>query len=139
MKTKIMNTYQEIKTEKDARVSQILSDCKVFFAFSNEQFAENKTELQDGEKYVSIGSGGYMPKSKIQNWMKGWEDLKKWEKVKMKNKKEIQDAEILYELRNHECFYVCSIEDVLHIFKGKYTAKRIQAVYNKHRETENQY
>lgn len=134
-----MKTYQEIKAEKEARVSQILKDCKVFFAFSNEQFVENKTELQEGEKYVSIGAGGYMPKSQVENWLKGWEELKKWEKAEMKGQKEMQEAEILDELRNHECFYACSIEDVLDLFKGKYTAKRIQAVYNKHREKEMQY
>jgi len=43
-------TLHEIKAEKETKVSELIKKCLMFFAFSNEQFAENKTPLQEGEE-----------------------------------------------------------------------------------------
>ena len=67
--------YQEIKTEHETRLNALLTECLVFWAFSNQQFQENKTPLQEGEKYVSIGVGGNMPKSKVDQFNQGMKIL----------------------------------------------------------------
>lgn len=121
-----MKNHIELKKEKQTKFDNLLTDCKVFFAFSNEQFEKNKTELKEGEKYVSIGGGGYMPKSYVQTYLDGSKEIEKWYKKTIKEGKQ-QDAEILYELNNHECFYTGSIEDVLYL---PYSREKIMKVYN---------
>jgi len=39
--------YQNIKKEKEAKTSLLIKKCKMFFAFSNKQFEENKTDLKE--------------------------------------------------------------------------------------------
>ena len=69
---------QEIKKEKQKKFDELLKNCRCFFAFSNEQFEKNKTPLTEGEKYVSIGAGGFMPKSEVDNYLNGAKEIKKW-------------------------------------------------------------
>ncbi len=129
--------YGEIRKESAEKLNNLIKECNIFFAFSNQQFQENKTPLQEGEKYVSIGAGGYLPKSKVQLFIDGMAGIKKWEKEAIKAEKENKEAHILYELRNHECFYLWDIEDVVNILP--YSRKDIQTVFNKYRETEQIY
>lgn len=84
-----MKNLKELKKEKEQNVNQ-LNNCKVFFAFSNDQFKENKTELNDGEKYVSIGMGGYCPESYKYIFNNG-----------LNNINELFKIQVLYELFNH--------------------------------------
>lgn len=128
-----MKTIQEIKKEQEIKVSELFDLCLVFFAFSNEQFHENKTKLKEGEKYVPLGHGGYIPKSKVTQYNEGWKSIDKWYKEEVKASKN-WEKEILYELNNHECFYVCDIEDAYNVLKDRYTRKQVQTVYNKNRE-----
>ena len=59
-------TYQEIKNKKETDTNNLFKDLGVFWAFSKQQFEENKTPLQEGEKYVDIGAGGFIPKHNLQ-------------------------------------------------------------------------
>lgn len=127
-----MNT-QELKNESQKRVNNLLDECKVFFAFSNQQFTENKTELKEGEKYVPIGAGGYMPKSYVDTYLQGMKDIKAWEKKERKEQKESEkEKHILSELNNYECFYIGDIEDALPTLTQFYKRDYIQAVFNKY-------
>ena len=121
--------YQEIRSESEKKRNQLIIDCNVFFAFSNEQFAEGKKNnpIAEGEKYVSIGAGGYMPKSKLNDFLTGLDNISRWEKSEIKKYKEI-DEYIKYELYNHECFYTGDLTDVYQILP--YDNKRILKVYN---------
>lgn len=123
-------TIEEIKKEAQNKFSALFEECGVFFAFSNEQFEENKTPLQEGEKYVSMGAGGYMPKSKVEDYLNGSAEITKWEKSEIKKEKDGVEKHILHELYNHECFYVNSIEDVLWL---PYPRKKIMDVFNKNK------
>jgi len=105
--------YTEIKKEYQNRLSGLFKKQGVFFAFSNEQFQKNKTPLKEGEKYVSIGHGGYIPKSNLYPFLDGMKKLNKWERETIKAQKKGKEEHILYELNNHECFAVHSIEYVL--------------------------
>jgi hypothetical protein len=124
--------YQEIKKEHEAKLNTLLTECLVFWAFSNQQFEEGKTPLQEGEKYVSIGAGGYMPKSKVEQFRKGMDDLKTWERNEIKKYKQA-DEQIKYELHNHECFYTGDITDVCHLLP-QYSKERISKVYQAERK-----
>ena len=118
--------------------TELFEKCGVFFAFSDKQFDENKTPLKEGEKYVSIGGGGYMPKGSIKAFEEGMKAINSYGKQKVK-KGNLQETEILYELQNHECFYTGDISDVVDLFEGTYTVKQIRDVYNKHREENQDY
>lgn len=124
--------YQEIRAEKENRLSSLLAECKVFFAFSTQQFDENKTPLQEGEKYVSIGGGGYMPKSKVETFKKGLADLDTWCSGELEKYK-LQDEHIKYELYNHECFYMGDPQTVCDLLP-MYDHARILKVYQSERK-----
>jgi hypothetical protein len=130
--------YQNIKKEKEKMTTELFEKCGVFFAFSDKQFDENKTPLKEGEKYVSIGGGGYMPKGSIKAFEEGMKAINSYGKQKVK-KGNLQETEILYELQNHECFYTGDISDVVDLFEGTYTVKQIRDVYNKYREENQDY
>lgn len=126
--------YGSIKEEKEKMTDELFKKCGVFFAFSNEQFNKNKTPLKEGEKYVSIGVGGYMPKGNYAAFVEGMKSIKKFGKNKVKENN-LAETEILYELNNHECFYTGDYSDVVDMFKGTYTREQIRDVYNKHFES----
>jgi len=123
--------YVELKKEKEKRFDKLLNDVGMFFAFSNEQFVKNKTPLENGDKYVSIGSGGYMPKSMVNLYLRSSDELNKWYKSEMKKNKNNALAEIEYELANYECYYTGSINDAFEILKDRYTKKEVLSVYYK--------
>lgn len=121
---------QEIKKLKEEKVSAAIADCGMFFAFSNEQFDKNKTPLNEGEKYTSIGGGAYMPSKNVSKWNDEMEDLEKWFQNEIKENK-LQDEIILYELYNHEAFYTGDISDTVDALGGVYTEEEVMAVYRK--------
>jgi hypothetical protein len=123
--------YGSIKKEKQRMTDELFKKCGVFFAFSNEQFAKNKTPLKEGEKYISIGAGGYMPKGNYDAFVEGLKEIKKFGKKKVEENN-LAETEILYELNNHESFYTGDYSDVVDMFKGTYTEEQIRNVYNKH-------
>ncbi len=127
-----MAKYTEIKTEHEKRYSDLFNKCDVFWAFSNEQFAEGRKKhpLKKGEKYIRIPGGGFMPKFNFDEFQTGLTAIKKWKTQAMKEVK--AEEAILYELNNYECFYSCEIDDVVDHFEGKYTIEEIRKVYRKY-------
>lgn len=129
--------YEVIRKQASEKLNALMSECGIFFAFSNDQFHENKTPLKEGEKYVSIGAGGYMPKSKVKDYLEGSKLISQWEKTEIKKLKDGKEKHILYELRNHECFYTHDIEDAANVLP--YPKKDVWKVFQKYRELEKQY
>lgn len=124
----------EMRGEKLGELSHQVG---LFWAFSNEQFKEGaeSSPLKEGEKYVSIGAGGYMPKGNVDRWITGMRDIEAWKKAEVKKNKSEQEATILYELNNYECFYTGDIEDALPVLKDLgFTEKQVKTVYHKNRE-----
>jgi len=98
-----MNLH-ELRKQKEYANTKLFNECGVFWAFSNEQFNENKTQLKEGEKYVSIGAGGYLPKGNVNALTKGMKENEKAYKTALK-RNNLRLKEIAYEFGNHECFY----------------------------------
>lgn len=100
----------------------------MFFAFSTEQFHEGKTPLNEGEKYVSIGMGAFIPQQSLQAWKEGTTAIDTWFKSQIKGNK-LRVKQIIYELYNHEAFYTGSIDDTLDALGPDYTRDEVLAAY----------
>jgi hypothetical protein len=123
--------FTDLKVEKERRFNLLIDKSRMFFAFSNDQFRAGLEKIgfdKETEKIVSIGHGGYMPKSEVENYLSGAGEINAWFKGATKSMKE---EHILYELNNHECFYTGSIEYAKQVLP--YSKKDIIAVYQKHR------
>lgn len=110
-----------------------MKECGVFFAFSDEQFQSNKTPLAEGEKYVAFGAGSYLPKSSVEKFSAGIARINSEFKKEVRDNK-AREAHILYELKNHEAFYVYDIEDTLQALGEDYSKEEVQAVFKKYQE-----
>lgn len=131
MKTSQVN-ITDLKAEKQNKVDALITSCKVFFAFSNEQFTSNMPTLEEGDKIVSMGAGGYLPKSQVQNWIDGMDAIGKWYKGATKSIK-LRKQNIAYELSNHEAYYTGDISDTLDALGEDYTRAEVLEVFYKER------
>lgn len=125
-----MRQLHEIKKEQEAKHSELFKKCGLFWAFSNEQFAQNKTPLEEGDKYVSIGAGGYLPKSKVDDFCAGMKEIGKWYKKEVADNKKLRREDIIYQLGNHEAWYTHDIEDTLAALGPGYTRKEVLKIFN---------
>lgn len=123
-----MSKYQEIKKQSEEKRTVLFKEVGLFWAFSDEQFAKNKTPLAEGDKYVSIGAGGYLPKSNVDAFVKSSKAITKWEKDEIKSKK-LAREQIAYELANHEAYYTGELEETFDALGGVYTMEEIRQVY----------
>ena len=111
-----MNKYVEIKKKHEKRVN----DFPLGFAFSNQQFKDmmEKWGLKetDTDKIYSIGAGGFIRKTDLEEYNKMWTEIRKEEKDLIEQDKTgegyIKDM-FLYELENHEYGYTHELEDTL--------------------------
>ena len=96
-------TYNDLKA---AHAKQLNSFDGIFFAFSDDQFAEGMAKLglkptEAKGNIFSMGHGGYMLKTKA----KAWAEMCKRQSIEMrqlrKDKKEFLKS-LVYELKNHE-------------------------------------
>lgn len=131
-----MVTYNDIKNKMEHDTNELFRSLGVFWAFSNEQFTkgfeEIKPKMADGEKIVSIGGGGYLPKSKARALFDGIESIEKTFKASIKENKARQ-KHILYELNNHEAFYTCRLDEALQALGEDYTDAEVMEVYKKYK------
>jgi hypothetical protein len=132
-----MNTQKQdlttIKKDREDQISALINSTGMFFAFSTEQFNENKTPLKEGEKYVSIGMGAYIPKGNVDSYISGIEAIGKAYRAAVKNNK-LRYKEIAYELNNHEAYYTGDITDTLEALGSDYTHDEVMIVFYKERE-----
>jgi hypothetical protein len=127
-----MKTLRQLQEEREQKTTELLATTRTFFAFSTQQFEENKTEKEEQEKYVSTGYGAYMPKSQADNYMQGLERIaREFDQDIQAN--DLRAKYILYELNNHECFYTGDIEDAHASLVGTYTREEVAQVYKDYR------
>ena len=124
-----METIYSLKQQREQLMSALFVQCGVFFAFSNNQFEESKTPLEEGEKYVSLLAGGYCPKSKAESFVKGMEQIGQWFKDQIAEHG-LRKQLISYELGNHEAWYVYDIEDTMYALGEGFTQEEVWEVFN---------
>ena len=82
----------------------------VFFAFSREQFEENKNP--EVKKYINLGLGTLCPKENVKQFIKEHDKI-----IKKGRKADLEEngrkGVIERELLNYECFYVNDITDAV--------------------------
>ena len=106
-----METYQE---QKKRHRDEFNTFDGIFFAFSNEQMKEGieKFGVNENNKIVNIGVGGFVLKSRLQDF----KDLLKRQDAERsqlrKDEKELISA-IVYELQNHEYCITGNPDDAL--------------------------
>lgn len=110
--------YTDLKNKHQREVNEFTG---IFFAFSNYQFAEGlaKLNLPEGEKVVSIGGGGYVRKTKVQDFIDMLDRHDEERKQIKKDRKLLLDA-LVYELNNHEYGYTGDIEPALEVLDLKF-------------------
>jgi len=127
--------YQQIKKQTQDNLTVLFEKYGVFFAFSSEQFEEGmkKYPVNEGEKYSSLGMGGYLPAKNKAGFRAEYDKLYEDERKALKAAKHEAENAIRYELANYECYYSNDISPVVDIFKGIYTRAQIVKVYHKNR------
>ena len=120
----------DLKKAKDEAISKAIKDHKVFFAFSNEQFEESKTELQPNEKYVRLQGGGFIPELQFNSFIK--EMVKVQDNFKKAvEENNLKEKHIIYELQNYECFYTMDPTKAINTLSDFYSEKEILEVFSK--------
>lgn len=113
-------------TTKRDRVGEALSKHKAFFAFSTDQFNEQKEE---GVKYISLGAGMIAPKETYKQLIKDMNQASSdniADDLNQNGKKKI----IHRELANHEASYTHSIEQTVEALEGYgISAEEVQAEF----------
>lgn len=113
-----MKEFEKQIHEFEKKRNEELAKTGIFYAFSNQQFEENKThkEAQDNE-YLTIGGGAYIHKSnkeKLDNYFN-----KILPKLKKEFLKKINLEDLIeYELINHECYYTGDWFEVVPIIEN---------------------
>lgn len=122
-----MSIY-ELKKLREAKRSQLLKDKGVFSAFSDKQFEENKTPLSEGDQYLALGSGMYIPLSNFESFQVEGKAIIDWFNETV-SKGKIRRAYISYELSNHEAYYSGSIDSTLDALGNGFTVQEVHEVY----------
>ena len=118
----------------EAETTKVLNATGAFFAFSKEQFYEQKT---DGVRYVNLGAGMVAPKEDAGRLVEALGRIHS-AGIAADIKENGLTAIITRELHNHECFYTNDVTDVtagLSEYPGVTIAGILQ-VYNDIKQTE---
>ena len=130
--TNIINV-QELMRLRDTASSKLIEETGMFFAFSQNQFDESKTPLAEGDKYMVLGSGTYIPERNFEKYMEGSTKILQ-DFTKAVDANNLREEYIAYELANHEAWYTYEIEDTKSRLIGTYTDAEIWSVFNKYKE-----
>lgn len=124
-----MNLQDLKKVESDS-ISKATEDHRVFYAFSNEQFESSKTKLEEGEKYIQLHAGGFIPKFQLVSFIKKLDRIEKDFKNSILEH-DLKERHIIYELQNHESFYTMDPSDAISALNNFYSEKEILEVFSK--------
>jgi len=123
-----MKSFQSYTQDK---IRTVFKDMGAFFAFSNRQFNEAR---QEGVEYVALDAGLVVPKGNVKDTLERLEQINK-EAVSAFLQDHDKDSIILYELRNHECFYTGNIDDCVDkVANFNITEQEVMAVFLREKE-----
>lgn len=124
-------SISQIKQESQDKQSELFTLLGVFFAFSNQQFGEQK---KDGVNYTNLGCGMIAPRENVEEIIAGMDAIDKWTGEELRRNVSA-DKYILDALCNYECFYTGDISDALEDAKNYYpdcTYESVRQVYSKY-------
>jgi hypothetical protein len=124
-------TYGEVRRETETARNALIEEMGIFFAFNQEQFNEgaSKVTLAADDYLEKMWGGGFIAASKVNAFIAAEKAICANERGQIKKYK-LEESEVLYELANHEAFYVGDIEDTVDALDGKgYSREFITAVY----------
>lgn len=132
-------SFNDAYQEYDKKVNLELDKTGIFYAFSKEQFNENKPiKKAPNTDYLSVGYGAYIYKKDKNKLDKYFNEIAPRLKQELVSKVDIEDF-IYYELINHECYYTGDYTDILEVLKPFYKdisdadmLDKIKDVYYKH-------
>lgn len=132
------NNFKQAKELFDKRYNDELNKVGIFWAFSKEQFEENKTHKESlTDDFIPIGGGGYIHKSNKEKLNKFFNVIAPKLEEEFSNSVNMDDL-IEYELVNHECYYTGEWQSIINIIKDYYpninVEKEIKRVYDKTKE-----
>ncbi|MEP2469940.1 DUF7659 family protein [Ekhidna sp.] len=108
--------------------SKLFKQTGAFFAFSQNQFDEQKKE---GIKYTSIPGGMICPKENVETLLNGLTKIHK-EGIEQDIAENGIDKIIIRELYNYECFYTRDYSDVIsHLKSYDITEEQIKKAFYK--------
>ena len=130
-----------IKTYLQESTNKLITECDVFFAFSQSQLKEGIDKLKLSGKYnitaedklklTDIGAGGFIPSVNVEKYIQGNKDINK-EYKRMKKDEKARKEYILYELHNHEVFYTGNINTFCEDYMNDIPKEQIINVYKSH-------
>ena len=128
--------YQDIKKQSQDKLTALMNENRVFWAFSNEQYEEGKIKIafrvdNPEEKLSRLPGGGFIPSQNVKEFIKGMEEINKLERAEIKKIKDGKEEHIRHELYNYECFYTGDITDACKVLP--YPKKDVLKVYLKER------
>jgi len=132
--------YTELKQQRQQKYEDMTTLCGVFFAFSDKQLKEGmkKYPLSKGDKYVSMGAGGFIKKNQVEAYFELMKSIDSWFKKEHKNIK--KEEAILYELNNYECFHSGDTSTAYDVLKEQgITKEEVQEVYRANYQLRNGY
>jgi hypothetical protein len=129
---------QELKKRKEDQMQALNKSCGLFWAFNDKQLAEGiaKNPLSEGDKYVRLKFGGFIPKSKVQAFIDGLDAINAEYKKDLKRNR-LKKTNIAYELNNHEAYYTGCVESTLAALGEGYSRREVLEVYNQERRKAN--
>ena len=127
---------KDLEAKKEELQNAIFKECKVFFAFGEDQLRENKAKagILDGENIAPWMGGGFCLADKRKALCEGLDkliDAYSAARVRLNG----LDSVILYELRNHECFYTGDYRDAYDALEHykEVTLEEVERVYYENR------
>lgn len=112
-----MENFNNIYEEYTRKYNNELKKTGIFYAFSNEQFDENKTHKNAPDnQYLHIGGGAYIHKDNKEKLNIFFQETAKQLKKDFLSKININDL-IEYELINHECYYTGNFWEIIPIIE----------------------
>ena len=123
--------FKKYYNEYNDKFNEELNKTGIFWAFSNQQFNENKTHKNaPNSEYLTIGDGGYLHKSDKEKFDNFHKNIVPKLREELKSKINIEDL-IKFELENHECYYIGDFTEVIFIIYDFYRELSIQEIHDK--------
>ena len=135
-------SFSKAYREYDKEVNLELSNTGIFYAFSKEQFNQNKPKKDASDtEYLSVGYGAYIHKKDKSKLDKYFNEIAPRLRQELVSKVNIEDF-IHYELINHDCYYTGDYTEILEVLRPFYKdisdadmLDKIKDVYYKHKDS----